>query len=34
MTINATAATLLAMYIALAKKQGADLKQIIGYYTE
>jgi len=30
MTINATAATLLAMYIALAKKQGADLKQISG----
>lgn len=30
MTINATAATLLAMYIALAKKQGADIKQISG----
>ncbi|MRX48834.1 acyl-CoA mutase large subunit family protein [Pedobacter puniceum] len=30
MTINATAATLLAMYIALAKKQGADLSQISG----
>nr|WP_294795137.1 methylmalonyl-CoA mutase family protein [uncultured Mucilaginibacter sp.] len=30
MTINATAATLLAMYIALAKKQGADLKQLSG----
>ncbi len=30
MTINATAATLLAMYIALAKKQGADLKLISG----
>lgn len=30
MTINATAATLLAMYIALAKKQGADLAQISG----
>src|ERR1700710_2338985 len=28
MTINATAAILLTMYIALAKKQGADLKQI------
>src|ERR1700710_2846761 len=28
MTINATAPILLAMYIALAKKQGADLKQI------
>src|SRR5215203_3038703 len=27
MTINATASILLAMYIALAKKQGADLKQ-------
>src|ERR1700741_2159597 len=26
MTINSTASTLLAMYIALAKKQGADLK--------
>jgi methylmalonyl-CoA mutase N-terminal domain/subunit len=30
MTINATAAILLAMYIALAKKQGADLKQLSG----
>ncbi len=30
MTINATASILLAMYIALAKKQGADLKQISG----
>src|ERR1700744_927125 len=30
MTINATASTLLAMYIALAKKQGADLKLISG----
>ncbi|WP_461448585.1 acyl-CoA mutase large subunit family protein [Mucilaginibacter sp.] len=30
MTINATAAILLCMYIALAKKQGADLKQISG----
>jgi len=30
MTINATAAILLAMYIALAKKQGADLKEISG----
>src|SRR6201747_976213 len=30
MTINATAAVLLAMYIALAKKQGADLKQLSG----
>jgi methylmalonyl-CoA mutase N-terminal domain/subunit len=30
MTINATAAILLAMYIALAKKQGADLKLISG----
>jgi len=30
MTINATAAILLAMYIALAKKQGANLKQISG----
>lgn len=30
MTINATASVLLAMYIALAKKQGADLKQISG----
>lgn len=30
MTINATASTLLAMYIALAKKQGADLSQISG----
>lgn len=30
MTINATAYILLAMYIALAKKQGADLKNISG----
>jgi len=30
MTINATASILLAMYIALAKKQGADLKNISG----
>jgi methylmalonyl-CoA mutase N-terminal domain/subunit len=30
MTINATAPILLAMYIALAKKQGADIKQISG----
>lgn len=30
MTINATAPILLAMYIALAKKQGADLTQISG----
>ncbi len=30
MTINATAATLLAMYIAMAKKQGADLKLLSG----
>jgi methylmalonyl-CoA mutase N-terminal domain/subunit len=30
MTINATAPILLAMYIALAKKQGADLHQISG----
>ena len=30
MTINATAAILLAMYIVLAKKQGADLKKISG----
>lgn len=30
MTINATASILLAMYIALAKKQGADLSQISG----
>jgi methylmalonyl-CoA mutase N-terminal domain/subunit len=30
MTINATAAILLAMYIALAKKQGADLSKISG----
>lgn len=29
-TINATASILLAMYIALAKKQGADLSQISG----
>lgn len=30
MTINATASTLLAMYIALAKKQGADISKISG----
>ncbi len=30
MTINATASTLLSMYIALAKKQGADIKKISG----
>jgi len=30
MTINATAPILLAMYIALAKKQGADLHQLSG----
>src|ERR1700744_2848612 len=30
LTINATAPILLAMYIALAKKQGADLKQLSG----
>src|SRR6187455_1731657 len=30
MTINSTAAILLALYIALAKKQGADLKKISG----
>ncbi len=30
MTINATAPILLAMYITLAKKQGADLKQLPG----
>jgi len=30
MTINATAAILLSMYIAVAKKQGADLTQISG----
>jgi len=30
MTINATAAILLCMYIAIAKKQGADLKKISG----
>ncbi|MFQ6020296.1 MAG: methylmalonyl-CoA mutase, partial [Dehalococcoidia bacterium] len=30
MTINATAAILLAFYVAVAKKQGADLKQIGG----
>ncbi|MCL4511374.1 MAG: methylmalonyl-CoA mutase family protein [Bacteroidetes bacterium] len=30
MTINATAAILLAMYIAVAKKQGADLTKISG----
>ncbi|WP_285010711.1 acyl-CoA mutase large subunit family protein [Pedobacter faecalis] len=30
MTINATASILLAMYIALARKQGADLSQLSG----
>ncbi|MGP8217603.1 MAG: methylmalonyl-CoA mutase [Bacteroidia bacterium] len=30
MTINSTASTLLGMYIALAKKQGADIKKISG----
>lgn len=30
MTINSTASILLSMYIALAKRQGADLKQISG----
>ncbi|MER3523765.1 MAG: methylmalonyl-CoA mutase [Ignavibacteria bacterium] len=30
MTINATAAILLCMYVAVAKKQGADLKKISG----
>ncbi len=30
MTINATAAILLAMYVAVAKKQGADLRKISG----
>jgi methylmalonyl-CoA mutase, N-terminal domain len=30
MTINSTASTLLAFYIALAKKQGADIKKISG----
>jgi methylmalonyl-CoA mutase N-terminal domain/subunit len=30
MTINATASTLLSMYIALARKQGADIKKISG----
>jgi methylmalonyl-CoA mutase N-terminal domain/subunit len=30
MTINSTASTLLCMYIALAKKQGADIKKISG----
>lgn len=30
MTINATAAILLCMYIAIAKKQGADLKKLSG----
>ncbi|MBC7382539.1 MAG: methylmalonyl-CoA mutase [Bacteroidia bacterium] len=30
MTINATASTLLGFYIALAKKQGADIKKISG----
>lgn len=30
MTINATAAIIFAMYVAVAKKQGADLKKISG----
>lgn len=30
MTINATASTLLAMYIAIARKQGADLRKLSG----
>ncbi|MFQ5705898.1 MAG: methylmalonyl-CoA mutase [bacterium] len=30
MTINATAAILLALYVAIARKQGADLKRISG----
>ncbi|MCL6481390.1 MAG: methylmalonyl-CoA mutase family protein [Firmicutes bacterium] len=30
MTINATAAILLAMYVAVAKRQGADLKRLSG----
>ena len=30
MTINATASSLLAMYVALAKKQGADISKISG----
>src|SRR5579863_1694250 len=30
MTINATASILLALYIAVAKKQGADLKKLAG----
>src|SRR5690606_14709951 len=30
MTINATASVLLAMYIALARKQGADLSRLSG----
>ena len=30
MTINATAAVLLCMYVAIARKQGADLKKISG----
>jgi methylmalonyl-CoA mutase, N-terminal domain len=30
MTINATAAVLLCMYVAIAKKQGADLKKLSG----
>lgn len=30
MTINSTASTLIAMYVALAKKQGADLSRIGG----
>ena len=34
MTINATASILLAMYIALAKKQGANLKAIIRNHSK
>ena len=30
MTINATAAVLLALYVAVAKKQGADLTKVGG----
>src|SRR5207248_3618376 len=30
MTINATAAILLALYVAVAKRQGADLRKISG----
>jgi methylmalonyl-CoA mutase, N-terminal domain len=30
MTINATAATLLALYVAVARRQGADLKKLSG----